>query len=63
MSGTAHPDEEFRHCANCNKLVDLVDHHPTVVVEHASLSDETERVTLHFCSGDCLHEWTGPFPE
>ncbi|WP_458189732.1 DUF7576 family protein [Haladaptatus sp. NG-WS-4] len=63
MSETAHPDEEFPPCANCGKLVDLADHHPTVVIEHNVTAEEVERVTLHFCSSDCLDEWTGPFPE
>jgi len=62
MPDTPHPDEEFSSCANCGKLVDLGEYHPTVVVRHRVTANRTENVTLHFCSEDCLDEWTGPFP-
>lgn len=62
MPGTDNSDEEFSPCANCGKLVRLSEYHPTVVVRHSVTANETERVTLHFCSEDCLDEWSGPFP-
>ncbi|WP_227377026.1 DUF7576 family protein [Haladaptatus halobius] len=63
MSDSDRADEEFSPCANCGTLIDLADFHSTVIVERSVTADETERVTLHFCSDDCLEEWTGPLPE
>ncbi|WP_423746190.1 hypothetical protein V5735_18235 (plasmid) [Haladaptatus sp. SPP-AMP-3] len=62
MPGPTHSDDEFTSCANCGKLVNLSEYHPTVVVRHSVTANQTENVTLHFCSEDCLDEWTGPFP-
>ncbi|WP_231186863.1 hypothetical protein [Haladaptatus sp. DYF46] len=62
MPSSARPDEEFVSCSNCGKLVNLSEYHPTVVVRHSVTANQTENLTLHFCSEDCLDEWTGPFP-
>ncbi len=56
-------DDEYPPCANCRKLVAVTDHHPTVVVKYGATANDVERMTLHFCSEDCLDEWTGPFLE
>lgn len=60
VNSLAHSAEEFAPCANCGKLVNLVNYHPTRVVVNCATANDTERKTLHFCSGDCLHDWTDP---
>ncbi|WP_266080274.1 DUF7576 family protein [Haladaptatus caseinilyticus] len=63
MPNTGHSDDEFPPCANCGKLVDIADHHPSVVVRYGGTANDIERTTLHFCSDDCLDEWSGPIPD
>lgn len=62
MAVDAPDDDEFDECANCNSLVDTGDAHPRVTVRRNVTANDVERVECHFCSDDCLDEWTGAFP-
>lgn len=62
MSVDTPEKDSFTECANCGNLVDLSENHPRVTVERDTTANDFESVELHFCSDDCLDEWTGSFP-
>ena len=62
MATDAQEDDECNDCQNCGSLVALDEAHPRVTVRRDVTANDAERIECHFCSDDCLDEWTGAFP-